>query len=351
MKLSSKILLVLFVALLPIVPAMAVDGNYIGEIIWVDFNHAPSHCYAPAHLYEDGLHRVWFCNWDQRLGKVDAIWYTQKQGDLSNPNGWTKPIQVHNMQMNPSWIANHTADPVVLNGSFPHPNGETYEYALYFTADDGGGTLGNTIGLSLSHDGLNWVPYGDGPVIRSDGESFGYRYEAGMNTVAWDPSKEQWVSIIFDSEVNNGLTLRTSKDGYDWNMEELALPLPILTNPDYGKMILGAQGPDMAWCAQDQHWYVAIKCPSTNGTYDGRSVVLRSRVANDLLGYWDVVKIVDQSITGNRCNHNPGLSKMGSGELYVDEEGYFYCLFGTGSTSMDGEINIGAYRIKLPETK
>ena len=110
MKLSSKILLVLIVVLLPIVPAMAVDENYIGEIIWVDFNHAPSHCYAPAHLYEDGLHRVWFCNWDQRLGKVDAIWYTQKEGDLSNPNGWTKPIQVHNMQMNPSWIANHTAD-------------------------------------------------------------------------------------------------------------------------------------------------------------------------------------------------------------------------------------------------
>lgn len=340
--------LVLAIGLLPIA-VLAEDENYIGEIIWVDFNHAPSHCYAPAHLYENGLHRVWFCNWDQRLGKVDAIWYTQKEGDLSNPNGWTKPVQVHNMQINPDWIANHTADPVVIRGNFTNTDGQTYTYALYFTADDGGGTLGNTIGLSFSNDGLNWVPYGDGPVIRSDGESFGQRYEAGMNTVAWDPANNQYVSIIFDSEVNNGLTLRTSKDGIDWGGYMPATYLPYLSTPDYGKMITGAQGPDLAYCTQDQHWYAAVKCPSASGVYDGRSVVVRSKKANDLTGMWDVIQIIDESITGNLCNHNPGLSKTGAGELYVDENGYFYCFFGTGNTSMDGTINIGEYRIALPQ--
>jgi len=249
------------------------------------------------------------------------------------------------MQINPAWIANHTADPVVLKGSYPGLDGHVYPYALYFTADDGGGTLGNVIGLSLSDDGIHWIPFGDGPIIRSDGNSHGQRYEVGMNTVAWDPINKQYVSIIFDSEVQNGLTLRTSRDGMDWRMEYPAAYLPFLSFPDKDRGIKYCQGPDLAWCQEDGHWYAAVKCDDENGTYDGRSIILRSHLPGDLTGQWDIIRIIDRSVTGQLCNHNPCFSRTGSGQLYVDDEGCFYCFFGMGNTSMDGEISIGACRI------
>ena len=333
-------------------PIIVKPEDFTGPIIEVDFGRHQTHCYAPAHLYDEGVHRLWFCNWDLEAEiKTDAIFYTEKRGSLFDPEGWARPVQVHN-RFNHTWVLNHTADPTVLRGKFLGPDGHYYRYLMHFTADNGGGTMGNTIGASVSDDGIHWVPAHEGPVMWSDKPNGGVHYECGMNSLNRDPVSGRYISVAFDTERERGLVMRTSPDGVNWRMDQPAVRLDSMTNPlpeaELRLMVKGNEGPDIAYNARDHHWWGVAKCGNqAERIYDGKSVLMRATEPDCLNCDWEVLAEVDMGVTGERANHNPAISKNADGSLYVDEDGYCYVLFGMGESHSDVVMRIGAFRYRV----
>ena len=330
-------------------PIIINKEDFTGPIIGVYNGRHETHCYAPSHMYDEGVHRLWFCNWDMEAEiMTDAIFYTEKRGSLFDPEGWSLPVQVHN-KFNHTWVLNHTADPTVLKGRFLGPDGHYYSYLLHFTADNGDGTMGNTVGASLSDDGIHWVPAHDGPVIWSDKPANGVRYEYGMNSLNRDPITGRYISVALDSEREAHLTFRSSPDGINWRMDLPSLRLDGLSNPlpdgDKQLIVTRNQGPDIAYNPADKRWWAVCKCTNqVEKIYDGKSVLMRAKEENQLNCDWEVLAEIDNTVTGQRANHNPAISKNSDGTLYTDEEGYCYVFFGMGASHLDVEMHIGAFR-------
>ena len=108
------------------------------------------------------------------------------------------------------------------SGANPPPpgivyDGTHYKYALYYTADAGGGLLNNTVGAAFSNDGENWTGRSEGAVIFPDGTPSGY--DAGMSSVAWDPvDGTRYVQVYLDSTISNHILAKYSieGDGTNW---------------------------------------------------------------------------------------------------------------------------------------
>lgn len=317
-----------------LLPKFVYDG-----VIVQSNRYAVPHSYGPSHLFCNGKHQLWWCDWDEMLWGRDAIWYSEKTTPLNEPTKWSRPRMVHN-KFNTTWAPNHTADPTVAAGDFSY-NEKKYKYALYFTADNGNGTLGNVIGLSFSKDGIVFEPGPDGPVITPDEKPSGYA--AGMSGVVWDPLEKKYVQAVFDSTVGDQIVLKHSIDGIAWG------PVPGQSTllDEAGRNAKG-QGPDIAYNPQDHYWYAAVKSYDDKGEYDAEVRVLRSKKMDDLLGNWTLLKIIDSKCTNNRGNHNPGLGKNTDGSLYLDSDGYMYIFFGTGSGwEGDAIMYIGQARLLI----
>lgn len=307
---------------------------YDGEILGADPPQTTNpHSYAPSHIFHEGKHKIWFCDWSsEHMPLEDAVWYAEKAGNLATTTGWSTPIMVHNINNVAPWAEFHTADPTILPGNYTF-NSQQYKYALYFTTIINVRTpenpdYVNRVGLSFSNDGINFVTGPDDAVIWPDGEhvpSPPDTYETGTSAATYDPVTGDPIHIVFDSTVENHSTLRYSTDGINFSAPGVFTKLR-----DAGRD-LGGQGPDVAYNHHDQYWYAVVKCPNKYNTFDGETRVLRSRRQNNLLDVWRVLKIIDFTDTGNLGNHNPGLGRNADGSLYVDSNGYMYVFFGTGT--------------------
>jgi len=315
---------------------------YDGEILEADPTVTiHPHSYAPAHLFHEGKHKMWWCDWsNHHYPWQDAIWYAEKTGDLSDTGGWSTPVMVHNIN-NITWGEFHTADPEIITGNFTY-NSNSYTYALYFTSviDLGVEDYVNRIGLSFSNDGQNFTASTPDPVITPDGPHTPPAYETGMSGMSWDPVANKYVHAVFDSTVGNLVTRRYSDDGIVWTAPGINTKINEIGRSN------GGQGPDIAYNHHDQHWYAVVKCPDSSAVYDGETRVARSVDKDDLLSDWQLLKIIDKSITGNRGNHNPGLGKNQDGSLYIDDQGYMYVFFGTG-TGFEGDATVRVGQTRL----
>ena len=230
----------------------------------------------PAHLFDGGKHRIWWCS--QGAGYVDVIYYSTKTGALG-PGGWSAPTQVLAHSQVP-WANHHICDPSVIKGSFPY--GKTvYSYALFFTADLGTSGVGtdNAIGVAFSTNGTSWVVYPT-PVITTvgDPESYG----AGQSGVAFDPITGSIVHAFLDTDYSPLTRLNRTTNGFTFS------PTPPLATQMYAAGRSGADGqaPDIAYNTGDLHWYGAIQTSDPQGIYGGETRVIRSVNPNDLLGPW-----------------------------------------------------------------
>lgn len=282
----------------------------------------------PAHLFYGGKHHVWWCS--QGSNFQDAIYYAHKSGALG-PGGWSSPVQVLAHAQVP-WATNHTCDPSVIRGTFSY-NGQSYSHALYFTADNAGGT-DNSVGVAFSNNGTSWISYPTAVVPYTGPVGL---YGAGMSGVARNPATGKIVHAYLDTTYNPILRLNETSNGVCFT------PSPPWTTQLHAAGRLGndGQGPDIAYNPSDGHWYAAIKNHDPQGVYDGETRVLRATNPNDLLGSWQVIGVFNSSVTGFPQNHNSGLGKLQDGQLYVDSQGWAYVFLSVGQV----RPNVGTWRV------
>lgn len=302
----------LFVLAVPATGQIAYDGVILDRASrWDGY---------PAHLYDGGKHKIWWCS--QTNNYKDAIFYSEKSASLG-PGGWSSPLRVlHHSQI--SWAFNHVCDPSVVKGSFSH-GGQGYAYALYFTTDTGTAGGQNEIGVAFSNNGKSFAPYSL-PVMSPDPTGNSAFYGTGMSGVAFDPATGKLQHAFLDTSYSPILRLRESSDGKTFT------PTPPYATQLHAAGRLGSdgQGPDIAYNPFDDHWYATIKNHDHNGIYDGETRVLRAQTPSTLLANWDVIGIFNSTVTGKPQNHNPGLGKLPAGELFIDGEGWAYVFFSIG---------------------
>lgn len=283
----------------------------------------------PAHLFYNGKHHIWWCS--QGNNVKDVIYYSSKSNSLG-PGGWSTPVQVlANAQV--PWASNHVCDPSVIRGSFSY-NGNNYTHALYFTADTAGGDTEASIGVAFSSNGTSWTAYPI-PVVSYAGPSG--LYGAGMSGVARHPSSGKIMHAYLDTTYNPLLRLNETVNGISFS------PSPPWATQLHAAGRLGndGQGPDIAYNTSDGHWYATIKNHDPQGIYDGETRVLRATNANDLLGSWQVIGILNSSVTGFPQNHNAGLGKLQDGQLFVDSQGWAYVFLTVGQQ----RPNVGTWQV------
>lgn len=331
-RLNYSVLLLTIAATLLAIPSsaqIAYDGIILGRANrWDGY---------PSHLYFGGKHYIWWCS--QGANSTDVIYRSTKTGSLG-PTGWSTPAQVFSEAQSP-WATHHTCDPSVIRGTFTY-SGQTYTYALYYTADTNTSGVGGdaSIGVAFSNDGINWTSYPNAILFPA---GTGSGYGAGMSGVAFYPPTGQLMHAYLDSSVNPILRLNASSDGISFS------PFPPQATQLHAAGRLGndGQGPDISYNTADRHWYAAIKNHDPAGIYDGETRVLRSTNPDDLLGTWEVLGIFNSSVTGWPQNHNPGLSKNQDGTLYVDSQGWAYVFFSVGNERPDvgtWEVAQGRFR-------
>ncbi len=283
----------------------------------------------PSHFQEGSLQRIYFCGTSSLspAGKnIDGIFRISKSGSLLPVGGWSSsPTEVLN-HSTIAWATHHVCDPTVVRGNFEY-GGTTYQYALYFTADDGSTAVGvnGAIGLALSNDGLSWVALTSPIVLPANG--FNGSYGAGAQGVAavtytYPPT---WAMVYQDTSLGYKLYLRSSVDGISWPGSPL--------DSHITDTLPGASAPDIAYNAHDCKWYVSV---NTFTATEGIVTILKANNPNDLDGPWSVIGSFGLASTGQVSNHNPGLARDAAGNLLVDASGFGYVFLSVGPAAAPG---------------
>jgi hypothetical protein len=297
----------------------------------------------PSHLFIDGVHHLWFCGFSTNGpdGVIDGIFYTFKTGNLG-AGGWSTPVEVFNRTTSP-WAEHHVCDPSVVLGDFLY-NGLHYRFALYYTADDNSSPFGvnNQIGLAFSNDGTTWVAHPT-PVLTTT-NAFNATYGVGASGTAWSEGTPVLNHFYNDTTVAGPFPVvrKSSADGLTYTP---AVALSTLFD-EAGRANYGST-PDLAFSPLEGVWYGTLSNADSDGTGLGEVRVIRS-TGSSVSDSWEVVHIIDQSVTGEEVQHNAGLAKNGDSTLHVDSAGWAYLLISTGDDFPDFQSwKLGQIRFRV----
>jgi|GEM_PF-3036821 len=284
----------------------------------------------PSHLFIDGIHHIWYCGASD-VTNTDAIFYTTKSTPLSQVGGWSSPLEVVN-NTNVAWATQHICDPNVIRGAFTY-NSQPYEYAMYFTGDDGSAPQGirAAVGVAFSNDRVSWVTHPARIITATD--PLAAEYGAGQSTVAWAPDNSDTLYQLYrDSTavfgVDSEILLAATTDGLTYS------PIPGTETliPETGVNGINATSPDLAYNPLDRHWYAITHTFGFGGPTipDFRVRLLRSKAPDALLAEWDQLAEWDVGDSGEETNIEPSLARNENGSLYIDENGWLYVFFTVG---------------------
>lgn len=277
----------------------------------------------PSHLFIGNQHHLWHCSTSS--DGSDAIFHSTTSSLSSG--SWSTPTLVLDRD-DVVWADQHTCDPTVLLGDFSY-GGQSYTYAMYFTADDGsiGVGVNNVVGVAFSNDGVSWTVHGT-PIITPQNGLNG-TYGVGGSSAAWGPDPGVIQKVYRDTTVDGNFygrhRLQTSMDGVDFGPD----PALVTQLTEAGHGGFSGTEADIAYNPIDGHWYAAISSLGFDPDFFAVRI-LRSSLPGDLGGSWEVVGDITESLVGSERPNNPGLARNENSTLYVDPMGWAYVFFGTG---------------------
>ncbi|MGL5930439.1 MAG: hypothetical protein ACRCY8_16020 [Dermatophilaceae bacterium] len=289
-----------------------------------DLFDRPGYDYAPSVIQEGDVRRIWWCGQTTTSDgfATDAIFYAEQDvatGELTPPQQVLTP--------SPSavtWDRSYICDPSVIRGEFVNPDdGQSYTYALYYTATDRGpgtsyaGTpldgTNNRIGIAYSDDGRTWVRDSANPVI-SPQISPTDAYGAGQASTYSADGRAGITVTYHDNSVAEGTNIwrRTSTDGRSFSAPEPVSAAGLDVTGDLAK----SSNLDIAFDSVNRYWYGAWPLPGRTGDRDTyRLVVARMPEASFPSGTWEKLGFIDSNETGGHLNHSPGLVRDGFGNV------------------------------------
>jgi hypothetical protein len=312
---------------------------YQGEIISGPQNHA----YGPAHMYKNGIHRLWFMDLDSGR-QHDQIYYTEKTSNLMITSGWNTPFVCFTKNDVPfSYLGepcNHVGDISLVFGDFDvYGTQLTNVFGMSFTSGHGTGDNWNCIGTAYTSTGYsNWWVMSNPTIIEDKTHTQGYG--VGMGSVAWDPVNENYVQVYYDESyyhavnpkvMDNTGKARVSLELVNWY--PLYPNLALDTKLDESGRFGFGQGFDIAYNSSDQRWYGVLKCPGgadVDFRWDAEVRILRATEQNSYVCDWETLGVIDYTVTGNAGNHNPCLARYSDGSLYTEGD-FMFIFFGTGT--------------------
>jgi hypothetical protein len=294
----------------------------------VHFKHLPAgsvagragiYDYSPSVIQTGNVVQIWWCGSDDnasdRTQISDSIQY--ESINLADHSHYG-PVPVLG-EGQYKWDSVYTCNPKVIGGSFANPlgNGKTYSYAMYYVATDSPQGENNSIGVAFSNDGINWKKYPQ-PVITPETQgNYGVGQPALYNTdhkAGIQMFYEDYSSSVHHVEAisSDGLHFTTvgtlTTKGFDPNNAQ----------PSWG---------DMAFDPQTGYWYGAFNLgdrdPSTTGGVSeiGQYGIELYRIPDGsvLSGAtpWQLLTIIDTSLTGYESNFIAGFARDSFGSLNV----------------------------------
>lgn len=269
--------------------------------------------YGPSIIQNGNTRQYWWCGYGTNplTGiSTDTIYY--RSYNLS-----TQVYSAITMVLYPSkgpgaWDEAFTCDPSVVEGSFVNPdNGQTYTYAMYYTATDRGpggvsgpGGTNNRIGVAYSNDGISWVKYSANPVIYPQitptdaygaGQAATYNYDgkAGLYLFHTDTS----------TSLGDRIWVRQTTDGIHFGSPTLISNQGLLAGTAMANS-------DFAYDSGSSLFYASLALPARSGDRESYRIGLYSMAASSLLsgqGTWQALGFIDTNLTGSYLNNSPGL--------------------------------------------
>ncbi|MFB3916008.1 MAG: hypothetical protein ACE14M_04725 [Terriglobales bacterium] len=287
--------------------AAQIPPSASGVQVSVLFSH-PGYNYAPSIIANGNLRDVWWCGLGSTPGRLmtDVIYHSA----LNIITGTWSPIQQVLWPSPSGWDSRYTCDPSVIKGSFQNPdNGQTYSFALYYTATDAASGVNNRIGVAFSNDGINWTKYSGNPVIHPQVEPT-VTYGAGQASTYSQDAGSSLILFHTDDSTNVGarVWVHTTSDGIHF------VPPTLLSNQ--GATLYANN--DFAFDPASQQFYAAIELPVTPPNRETSGFALCRMPASSLLsgsGTWEQLAVVSTSNTGQALNHSPGLVRDGYGNV------------------------------------
>ncbi len=273
----------------------------------------PGYNYAPSIIAAGDVRQVWWCGYGAIPGtafQTDVIYYRA----INVATGEVSPTQTVFWPQQGQWDGRYTCDPSVIRGQF-RSGGQSYGYALYYTATDRDDGTNNRIGVAFSNDGVNWVRYAQNPVIYPENYPTA-TYGAGQAATC---NRDGLAAIVlFHTDLSGaGVLVRTSTDGINFGA-----PTAL---PQSGTTLV--ENNDFAYDPQADTFYGAVEFPVIAGDRESSAFGLYRITAGQLFagtGSWEQLGTVDPATTGAHLNHSPGLVRDGFGNLDPQHlEAYF----------------------------
>jgi len=308
------------IPLLLLLSATALADYQIGTLFT-----RPGWDYAASVIYEGTVEKFWWCGSGYisgYSGQTDVIYY--RSYDL-NTGQWSAIYQVISPVVG-SWEFNGgsgTCNPTIVKGSFSPGDGNTYAYALYYTAQN---DTVNKIGVAFSHDGITFVKYSANPIV------YPIKYPAPSNTGAvslssWQDSYYGSSAVYlfeYDDSGGGGLAWwRYAADGIHFGSASL-----YSTSSTFGPI---AAMNDVAYDTTTQTFYGVTESAFRPGDREGWTFGFYKIASSELFsggsGTWQLLGIVDTNLTNSYLNLQAKLLRNGQGNIntsvFPSLEAYF----------------------------
>lgn len=271
--------------------------------------------YAPSTLVEGSVMRMWWCGIGPVPGTVhlsDVIYYRTYNLDT----GTYSPISVvlQPTRDGVTWDSFYICDPSVIKGSFFNSDdGQTYKYAMYYTATDRSDGRNNRIGIAYSSNGTSWVRRPN-PVIYPQVYPTATTYGAGQAST-YNGNGQASIRIFYtDSSTSAGprTFARHATDGVNFG------PPTLISNTNNAGVTMGAGG-GYAYDHESKHFYAITGTrPFRPTDREGYQLGLFRMPAASFLageGTWENLAFFNTANTGFHLNHNPEFLKDAFGNL------------------------------------
>ena len=275
------------------------------------FTHA-NYDYAPSIIVSGNIEQVWWCGYGSVPGSStmsDVIYYRThnlSSGVYSNISQVLSPNPGH-------WDGVFTCDPSVIEGRFIDPdNGDSYGYAMYYTATNLPAGTQNSIGVAFSNDGITWEKYSGNPVIVQQVVNQS-TYGAGQAaTYSRDGAAGLYMFHTDTSALNQSrVYVRSTSDGIHFGT-----PTLVSNQATDGTTLLA--NADFAYDYNDGNFYSAIETavrPGDRESYQFGIYKLNGAQVLAGQGSWQPIGYMSTALSGFYLNHSPGIVRDTFGNL------------------------------------
>ncbi len=262
----------------------------------MEFANPGMYDYVPSYIVDGTVHQFWWCSGpeqgdDPSMPPGDVIKYRE----VDTATGIGSTIRTVLRPGMGTWDKAHTCDPSVVKGVFSYA-GNTYTYAMYYTATDDptNGGINNGIGVAFSNDRVTWVKY-PYPILRSvtSASTYGYGQQSVLSA---NGASELW---LWATQLLPGApqtwVLYHSPDGL-----HLDVQLTVSTSGIQGGAILEA---DFAYDYNTGLLYMVSDRGDVHSTIDLYSIPWASQGS----GTWTYITSITPALTGQQTNHGAGI--------------------------------------------